>query len=445
MRNTNPHEFSRIFTNSILRLIRVHSCRFEPMRVLSFGFSVSLILGIGTASGQTSSPTTKPSTFELREWMVMVASPFQPVANADGVVLSTLPSSAESRRQSAAEDQQNVPQPIGVIRLYGRADTAVDVSLQIPNGKVMAAWPKARTKSNRLLWPNLNLSTIPPATSAMEEQTEPEALDANSWLNDLRHERSDWLRGEDSLERFLAYDLELNYTSPLTIGGGGPDLSYQLTNQSLRPMRELNLYKPDGNGWRHTEIDQLGESIAATKPAATTQTAASRSAATSQPAKATVHITLDGSPSTQPAEVVGSWKARLMDDGLAASDADIILRILEKQALDPKRLTAVYELDGAEMDRLLPLEVLPEPSKMVRVGLVILKDADPGVASEIDELIAQLGDDQWSTRDAAYQTLAKLGKAAKSQLEKAQKSHDMEVVWRAERLLAAMNAPPSAQ
>jgi hypothetical protein len=67
------------------------------------------------------------------------------------------------------------------------------------------------------------------------------------------------------------------------------------------------------------------------------------------------------------------------------------------------------------------------------------------VASEIDELIAQLGDDQWSTRDAAYQTLAKLGKAAKSQLEKAQKSHDMEVVWRAERLLAAMNAPPSAQ
>jgi hypothetical protein len=444
MRNTNRHEFTRIDTNKIRNLIRAHSCNFVVIRVLSFGLTLTWMCS-SAAPAQTTAPTTAPS-FEVHEWVVLVSSPFQSEANQDGMVLSTLPASADSRRQSAPAEQQNDPQPIGVIRLVGKAGAPVDVSITVRNGKMMAAWPKAKSKSNRLLWSNLNLSTELPATASMEGQSEPDALDANSWLNDLRRERSNWLRGDDSLERFLAYDLELDYTSPLTIHGGR-DFSYELINQSLQPMRELNLYKPDGAGWRHAEIDQLGGPAVATKPTATTGPSATSQASAAAPpaAKNSAKVTLDGSSSTQAAEVLGSWKERLMGDGLPATDADLIIRILGKYALDPKRLTAVYELDAAQMDQLLPLEILPEPSKTVRVGLVVLRDADPGVAGEIDELVTQLGDDEWTKRDAAYQALAKLGKAAKSQLEKAQNSKDMEVVWRAERLLEAMNgATPAA-
>jgi hypothetical protein len=397
-----------------------------------------LSLTASTAFAQTTAPATAPSNFEAHEWVVLICSPYQTMANQDGVVLSTLPAEAESRRQSAPDDQANEPQPIGVIRLIGSAGSPVDVSLGIPKGKVMASWPKGRTKTNQLLWHDLKLSADLPPASSMEGASVPEPLDAASWFNALRNDSSAWLRTDRALERFLAYDLELDYSSPLRIAGG-TDFKYQLTDTFPEGMLDLNLYKPDGNSWRHGEMPALGgASVFAPATQPTTSTALVLAA--TQPVRA-AELTLGPSPSTQPADLLSPWKAKLAGQGLAPSDVDLILRILEKHALDPKRLTAVYELDSAEMDRLMPLEILPEPTKTVRVGIVILKDADPGVASEIDDLVAQLGDDDWSKRDAAYQSLAKLGKAAKTQLEKAQRGKDMEVVWRAERLLAAMNAP----
>jgi hypothetical protein len=384
---------------------------------------VLIFVTASAAYGQSTAPSTA-SSFEEHEWVVLVCSPFQAKANQDGMVLSTLPASADSRRQSAPDDQQNDPQPIGVIRLVGQASAPVDVSLRVPQGKVMAAWPKGKIRTDRLLWQNLIVSADLPTTGSMEGQTQPDALNATSWLNDMRRDSSAWLRNDSGMEKFLAYDLELDYTSPLKITGGR-DFGYELSNHASTALRDVNLYKPDAGGWRQAEIAQLGGSSAATQ-------------GTQPAAQQTARVTLNKSPATQPADLLGPWKKRLMGEGLSDCDTDEILRILQKHALDGKRLTAVYELDGGEMDRLLPLEVLPEPSKMVRVGLVILKDADPGVANEIDQLVGQLGDDDWAKRDAAYQALAKLGKAAKPQLEKAINSKDLEVVWRAERLLAAI-------
>jgi len=435
-----------------LAAVRSTALRLDPTRCCAppLTMKVCLIAGMIAATAgfaQTTAPTTAPSSFEVHEWVVLVCSPFQSKANQDGMVLSTLPASADSRRGSAPEEQKSDPQPIGVIRLIGSAGTPVDVSLGIPSGKVMATWPKAKTKTNRLLWQNLNLSADLPSDNSMEGQTKPRPLEETDWLNDLRRAPSAWLRSDDALERFLAYDLELDYASPLKIEGGG-EFKYQITDRASQPLLDLSLYKPMEAGWRETEIEQLGgpNIIKTTTQATTVPATGSRTvASTWQAVKQSTEITLDVSPATQPADLFAPWRDRLLGEGLCASDTDIIIRILEKHALDPKRLTAVYELDAGEMDRLLPLEVLPEPAKTVRVGLVIVKDADPGVASEIDELVAQLGDDEWSKRDAAYQALSKLGKAAKTQLEKAQNSKDMEVVWRAERLLAAMNgATPTA-
>jgi hypothetical protein len=398
------------------------------------------MIAASAAFGQTTAPATTPS-FEVHDWVVLVCSPFQTQANQDGMVLSTLPASADSRRQSAPEEAQNDPQPIGVIRLIGQSGAPVDVSLGTPKGKTLATWPNAKSKTNGLLWRNLNLSSDLPTTQSMEGQAKLDALDANSWLNDLRREPSAWLRNDAVLERFLAYDIELDYASPLKITGG-KDFKYQVQDRFPEAVRNLNLYKPINNGWRHGEIQGLGMELGEPAPP-TSSPSTSTAAATSRPVKQ-ADVTLDVSPATQPADLLEPWKDHLIGEGICANDADVIIRILTKNALDPKRLTVVYELDAGEIDRMLPLEVLPEPGKTVRVGIVILKDADPGVANEIDELITQLGDDEWSKRDAAYQSLAKLGKAAKPQLEKAQSSKDMEVVWRVERLLAAINGTPPA-
>jgi hypothetical protein len=115
-------------------------------------------------------------------------------------------------------------------------------------------------------------------------------------------------------------------------------------------------------------------------------------------------------------------------------DRQSILSILKSQ-LDPVHATMVYRLDPAELDELLPLEIVPFPRRTVRVALVVVKNADPDLASEIDRLIVQLGDPKWSTREQAHASLLKFGPAAAPKLREAQQNKDMEIVYRVERLL----------
>jgi hypothetical protein len=94
------------------------------------------------------------------------------------------------------------------------------------------------------------------------------------------------------------------------------------------------------------------------------------------------------------------------------------------------------------MDRILPLEIVPQPRKVTRVGLVIIRNIDPAIMQEIDQLITQLGDDDWNKREAAEKRLRELGLAAKPKLEQAVKNKDLEIVYRAERLMQAFAKPP---
>ena len=76
------------------------------------------------------------------------------------------------------------------------------------------------------------------------------------------------------------------------------------------------------------------------------------------------------------------------------------------------------------------------------VALVIVQDADPDLQSKVEALVAQHGDDQWKRRVAAQEQLAELGLAAKPKLEAALQNQDAEIVFRAEQLLEALQAPP---
>jgi HEAT repeat protein len=73
---------------------------------------------------------------------------------------------------------------------------------------------------------------------------------------------------------------------------------------------------------------------------------------------------------------------------------------------------------------------------------VIIKNADPAVGTEIDDLIVQLGDPAWSKREEASQSLLKMGAAAVPKLQEATKNKDLEVVWRAEKLVAQLKTGP---
>jgi hypothetical protein len=156
---------------------------------------------------------------------------------------------------------------------------------------------------------------------------------------------------------------------------------------------------------------------------------------TSMPAGSS-EVKMAAIPTTQPVELAASWKPILLDSGLGDEDCQVILQIIAGSAFNSHRLTVIYQMDDAELDRLLPLEVVPQPKKTLRVGIVIVKNADPALGSDIDDLIAQLGDPVWAKREEAYKSLQQMGPLALPKLREAVNNKDAEIAWRAEKLVS---------
>ena len=442
-------------------------------------------------------PATAPpaGNFELYEWVVIVADPNYPAANAQTMFRSTLPEFVGSQRPApevgGAADASATktsaaaagePSPVGVIRVVGGAaddGTKVDVLLQLVGGRFLGQWPKGKSRADRQLWEAYELKSAPGPGQ--------KEVSAGHWFNSLREVGSHYLQRGRAGDRFLLYDAELNYPLPLRVTAADA-AGYVLSNSGGAALHDVTVFRPAEGGWVTGSLPTIGAgkgvppasgpstrqgagpatqpgsrpsarpSTRAAAPAAAAEAlfvegpgaAPTRRPATSpataaatQPAGTPTTAALKvGAKPAAAADALAAWRERLTREGFAEGDVRTILRVLERHALDKRRLTAVYRLDPAEMDRLLPLEVTPTPRKTVRVGLVVARSIDPSVANEVDQLIAQLGHAEWEQREAASKQLAELGAAAKPKLEAALKQKDMEVVWRAEKLLHAFETGP---
>jgi len=147
------------------------------------------------------------------------------------------------------------------------------------------------------------------------------------------------------------------------------------------------------------------------------------------------------------AAALAPWRKRLAEAGVSAADQNVVCKILARFALDSKRLTLVYRLDPAEFDKILPLDIVPQPKKVSRIALVVVTGIDPAIGQELDRWIAQLGSPSWKEREAAAAEIKKLGTYAKARLEKAASDKDAEIAYRAEQLLEAITPiqPADAQ
>jgi len=382
-----------------------------------------------SARGQTTAPSA--TGFELHEWSIFVLDASQNRLNPDGFVSSTLPQFIESRRQAATAGKQDAPSPVGIIRLVGSADSKVDVRLEIADGEFLSNWPKAQKRSKQLLWRDLALSDKP-GTDPL-----PSAAPTN-WFGSLRDTPSDYLAQSDGpAERFILFDVDLPYTCPVKVTRGG-DRSAEVKNISNVTLHSVRFYQPDNGQWRQTILGNLPVVKPTTQPGTTQPTTAQPATTQSATTQATTMPLAATSPATQPATLIADWLPAFKKAAVSDQDCELISRILTREAFDARRLTVVYLLDSAEYDRLFPLEVVPEPNKIVRLGIVIIKNADPAVGTEIDDLIVQLGDPTWAKREEASQSLLKMGAAAVPKLQEATKNKDLEVVWRAEKLVAQL-------
>jgi hypothetical protein len=135
----------------------------------------------------------------------------------------------------------------------------------------------------------------------------------------------------------------------------------------------------------------------------------------------------------------GTLRERLTAAGLKPSEADLVVTSYAKTIFESRELVVLFRLPPAAIDEKLPLDVFPEPSKIVRVALVLVRSIDPRLKDEVKELVAQLGSAKYAQREAAEKRLAELGAIAVPALKEALKDKDVEIVFRAERILLGRN------
>jgi hypothetical protein len=434
------------------------------------------VVGAEAAAGTPAHPIPGPTVnLSVTEWVIFVADAANPQLNARNLFHDSLPSFAEDLRKadSADKDHPSEPGPIGLIRFSADGptdkDATVDVQLSFKQGRALGHWPRAKVRSAGLLWQDVRLAP---------DKGEPQRLPEKSWLADLRAGGLPLLSGS-TRESFLLYDVELPY--PLTmqvkaIGGG----KYSVAQGMDAPLRDLTFYKRGAEKhWRTAGLPSLAKADGFPKQAAAPAAKTESATKTSPVATGTVVVAAPGgavityskvanqqapnivsAPATTPSvvtkpikgteialgpaaetdeTVLAPWRAKLADAGVLPADQQVILKILARQALDPNRLTAVYRMDPAELDRIMPLEVVPQPKKVSRIALVVVRGIDPAIGDELDQLIKKLGDPSWKTREAATTEIKTLGVRAKSRLDEAAKSKDAEIAYRAEQLLAGIS------
>ncbi|MGE3807854.1 MAG: hypothetical protein AB7K24_24585 [Gemmataceae bacterium] len=129
------------------------------------------------------------------------------------------------------------------------------------------------------------------------------------------------------------------------------------------------------------------------------------------PAGAEVTIPLQTFAGQAPDELVKSVKKSLEDAGLFGEEADSILKIWHKSFFEAGGLSALHLLPRAEYDRMLPLEVSPQPAKTVRVGIAYHPhiEQQPELKARVTKLIADLDSEEFTVREAATHTLEEIG------------------------------------
>jgi hypothetical protein len=318
---------------------------------------------------------------------------------------------------------------VSVLSFYGQPVSALDVSVSIVGGRFLGHWPKTQEKSRRLRW--LNLSATAPGDAPARAYVSPE-----HWLDRARKLDSLELQQGARSERVLAYDAEFNLPAPLVVAGG-PD-KYQVRNTSSAPLYDVLLCLPTTGGVRIGWLDAL--------PPAKKGSNAGKSSAPKDKATGESDVIMSSplAPGSEPFErqAPGEIRRRLLSAGLKAAEADVLLSLAAGPVLKPREMVALVRLSPGTIEEHVPLEIVPEPSKTVRVALLLLQHIDPAMQQEAESLVAQLGDPSYAKREAAEKRLAELGALARPDLEKALKATDLEIVFRAERLLESSKTDP---
>jgi hypothetical protein len=136
-----------------------------------------------------------------------------------------------------------------------------------------------------------------------------------------------------------------------------------------------------------------------------------------------------------------SYTRRLAAQGMRAEVIEAYLDQYGSAFFEPKGLIVLAHLSRDAIEEAVPLDVFPSPKKLVRMAVVVSHGVDPRLQDQARVLIKQLGDPAYKAREDAETRLYEMGPVAVPVLEDALKDQDMEIVYRAERVLMKLNHP----
>jgi len=130
---------------------------------------------------------------------------------------------------------------------------------------------------------------------------------------------------------------------------------------------------------------------------------------------------------------------RLEGQGLRKDVVQLVVDTYGKSLFEPGELIVLAHLAREAIDEAVVLDVFPPPKKIVRSALIVVHGVDPRLQDRARQLVKQLGDKAYRTRESAETRLFTLGPVAIPALEDALRDKDVEIAFRAERLLLKLN------
>jgi hypothetical protein len=134
-----------------------------------------------------------------------------------------------------------------------------------------------------------------------------------------------------------------------------------------------------------------------------------------------------------------SYARRLAGRGFRDETVQFLLDRYSKALFEPGELIVIAHLAPEAIDDAVTLDVFPPPKKLARTAILVIHGIDPSLQDHARTLVQQLGDKSPKAREAAESKLYELGPVAVPALEDALAGKDVEIVFRAERLLLRLN------
>ena len=153
-------------------------------------------------------------------------------------------------------------------------------------------------------------------------------------------------------------------------------------------------------------------------------------------------ITLEqGDAQTAGAEEALAPLAELLETrGYNQNEIDVAIGMVHVVGLERSAVSLVYVPPDGLIDQHIWLRFRPEPTEVIRTAIVVVTNIDPNLSDQIELLVAELGHDDWATRERAQRELLNLGEAAIETVERMRNSDDAEIAFRAQQIIDTHNA-----